>query len=400
MIGGQTYRLAYLVSHPIQYEVSLLRLLASHSEIDLTVFFSTTFSLGKFYEPGFGRKIEWDRPLLGGYTHIFLPPLEQGGRSPRWRPRAYKLWRCLSAGRFDALWLHGYALPINVAALAMAKCLGIRVLLRGESHLRSHPRSRAKVWIKDRIFPHLFRAVDGFLAIGTRNREYYLHYGVPERRIFSMPYAVDNSFFQQRSAEARPFRDSLRAELGLELGRPVILFASKFQRRKRARDLLEAYIHLSPDGVREPVPYLLFIGDGEERARLQARAGTLGWSSVKFLGFKNQPEMPRYYDLCDLFVLPSEHEPWGLVVNEVMNAGKAVILSDQVGAGRDLVEDDQNGFVVPVGDTGMLADRLRRLTGDAALARRMGDESLKRIAEWNFEADLRGLLQAVEIVVG
>jgi glycosyltransferase involved in cell wall biosynthesis len=121
---------------------------------------------------------------------------------------------------------------------------------------------------------------------------------------------------------------------------------------------------------------------------------------VKFLGFRNQTELPRFYDLADLFVLPSAREPWGLVVNEAMNAAKPVIVSDRVGAGPDLVRDGSNGFVVPVGEVGALTDRLRALTSDPGLCRAMGHESAKRIRNWDFQSDLEGLRAALDVVVG
>lgn len=397
--GRRPYRLAYLVSHPIQYQVPLLRSLAAQPEIELTVFYLSNLSVRGYKDPGFGVQLRWDVPLLDGYKHVFLPTIGGRDRFSFWRPLSYGLSRYLKAHDFDAFWVQGYAHHAYLRAVASAKRLGIKVLLRGESHLTSHPRSAAKIWLKDRVFPRLFSAIDGFLAIGTLNREYYLHYGVPKNRIFMMPYAVDNTFFQKKAEEARPYREALRAELGLQPGRPVILFASKFERRKRAGDLLEAYIRLSPDGVREPSPYLLFIGDGKERPRLEARVRQLGWSPVRFLGFKNQTELPRYYDLCDVFVLPSEYEPWGLVVNEVMNAGKPVILSDQVGCGPDLVQDRENGFIVPVGNAEVLADRLKVLCSSPELRGKMGEESRSRISRWSFTEDLQALSQALNTVV-
>jgi glycosyltransferase involved in cell wall biosynthesis len=262
----------------------------------------------------------------------------------------------------------------------------------------SETRSPVKRGLKKLLLPTLFRLIDGFLAIGTLNREYYVHYGVPHHKIFMMPYAVDNAFFQNRAREARMCREQLRAELGLEPGRPVILYASKLQRRKRPGDLLEAYVKLSPNGTMEPRPYLLFVGDGEERHRLEQRVRGLGWRSILFLGFKNQSELPRYYDLCDVFVLPSEREQWGLVVNEAMNAARPVVVSDQVGCAPDLVRDGLNGFVFPVGDVAALAERLRRLTEEPELARQMGEESLRIIEKWSFDADIAGLLEALDRV--
>src|SRR5208283_2452823 len=104
-----------------------------------------------------------------------------------------------------------------------------------------------------------------------------------------------------------------------------------------------------------------FAGDGEERTNLEHRARALKWDSIRFIGFRNQSELPALYDLSDVFVLPSEHEPWGLVINEVMNAGKPVVVSDRVGAGPDLVEDGVNGFVFPARDVAALANRLQRM---------------------------------------
>jgi glycosyltransferase involved in cell wall biosynthesis len=393
------YRLAYLVSHPIQYQAPLLRYIAAQPEIDLTVFFLSDFSVRGYRDIGFGVQVQWDIPLLEGYKYKFLPTLGSRDRLSFWQPFVYGLWRHLKTEKFDALWLHGYAHQAHLRAIAVAKNLGIKVLLRGESHLHSQSRSRVKHWMKEQLLYWFFTAIDGFLAIGTLNWEYYLRYGVPAERIFAMPYAVDNAFFQKQIEAGWSDRERLREELKLEHNRPVILFASKFQSRKRAFDLLEAYIKLSPDRVHEPKPYLLFVGDGEERARLEGRVRQLGWTSVKFLGFKNQTELPRYYDLCDIFVLPSEHEPWGLVVNEVMNAGKAVIISDHVGCGPDLVADGENGYVVPVGDVQRLAERLRQLTANPTLLRAMGQASRKRIAKWSFTQDWAGLLQALTCLV-
>lgn len=397
--GKRKYRLACLVSHPIQYQAPLFRYIAQQPEVDLTVFFLSDCSVRGYEDHGFGTQVKWDISLLEGYNHIFLPCIGRSDRLSFWRPFTYTLGRHLRTGLFDALWIHGYAHQVCLRALFLAKRLGIKVLLRGESNLISHRRSRLKLQFKRAVLPWFFKMVDGFLAIGSLNQTYYEHYGVPKAQIFWMPYAVDNDFFRKKADEARIRREELRRELRLKQDRPVILFASKFQRRKRPGDLLEAYIHLSPDKTQEPWPYLVYVGDGEERLALEARVRKLSWTSIRFLGFKNQSELPRYYDLSDAFVLPSEYEPWGLVVNEVMNAGKPVIVSDQVGCGPDLVKDGRNGFIFPVGDIKTLSYRLHQLTVNRELAKTMGQESLKRIATWSFGEDLAGLLHALKNVL-
>src|SRR5579862_3160936 len=273
-------------------------------------------------------------------------------------------------------------------------------MLRGESNLLSETDDALKLGVKRIAMPTLLKTIDGFLAIGGLNRDYYLHYGVEAGRIFPMPYAVDNEFFRTAAEHARPNRERLRAELGLKAGRTVILFASKMQPHKRAADLLEAYARLSPDGVVEPEAHLVFAGDGEERASLERRARELKWDSIRFIGFRNQSELPALYDLCDVFVLPSEHEPWGLVVNEAMNAGKPVVVSDRVGAGPDLVEDGVNGFVYSTRDSAALTDRLRRLVDSSEHRAAMGVRALEKVARFDFAADRDGLLAALDVILG
>ena len=155
--------------------------------------------------------------------------------------------------------------------------------------------------------------VDGVLPIGTLNGEYWRHYLGEDFPLFLMPYAVDNKYFQQRSLEAAPRRAELQAEFALDPSRPVILFASKLQNRKRACDLIDAYKRLSPAPGVEPHPYLVVVGDGEERATLERIAGETGFRSIRFCGFRNQSELPRFFDLATVFVLPSRHESPGLM---------------------------------------------------------------------------------------
>ncbi len=209
-----------------------------------------------------------------------------------------------------------------------------------------------------------------------------------------MPYAVDNGFFQTAVARAAPERAILRARLGLVPDRPVILFAAKLIERKRPLDLLEAYATVG----REPAaraPYLLFAGDGALKAQLEAGIARRGLTDARLLGFQSQAQLAALYDLADVLVLPSERESWGLVINEAMNAGCAIIANDRVGAAADLVRGGDNGFVYPCGDVAALAVSLRAVLRDPARAAAMGARSRALIGRWSFTEDLAGLRAAL-----
>jgi len=392
-------RLAYLVTHPIQYQAPLLRRIAAEPGIDLMVFFCSDFSLRSYLDPSFGKMIAWDVPLVDGYRHEILPALGRQDRLSFWRPFNYGLARRLSQGNFDVLWVHGYNRWFHWRAMAWAKIRGLKVLVRDEATRISAPRSYLKRIFKRWFFLVLSNLVDGFLAIGTLNAEYYRSYGIAAERIFLVPYAVDNSFFRDKAKAAGGKREHLRRQLGLEPGRPIILYASKLSEVKRGVDLLDAYSQMSPDQVQEPHPYLIFIGEGDQRKILEERARTMNWSSIKFLGFRNQTELPGYYDLCDVLVLPSAFEPWGLVINEVMNAGRAVVVSDQVGCGPDLVKSGENGYVFKAGGIAGLRGALHNVLDNREKCQVLGQKSLEIINKWGFEEDVAGLKQALAYVM-
>jgi len=401
---GKKLKLAYLVSHPIQYQAPLLRRIAQEPDIDLTVFFGSDYSVRGYKDEGFGVEVKWDVPLLEGYRHEFLPLLRDSQAASITTPLNYGIRSRLRGKdpgqRFDALWVHGYSTLNALHGLLAAKSLGIPVLMRAEPWLKDRPRSGVTLAAKKFYFSILRHLIAAALPIGKLNTQYWRTYLGEKFPLFLMPYAVDNAYFQQRSAAAASTRAQLQVELGLDPARPVILFASKLQTRKRCIDLLEAYAQLSPGNGQEPHPYLLIVGDGEERAALEMRARELGWDSIRFLGFRNQSELPRFFDLCSVFVLPSRYEPWGLIVNEVMNAARTVIVSDDVGSCPDLVEDGVTGFVFPAGNVSALADALRRVFATPQTASGMGRNAFQRVSNWGFEQDVQGLRQALAFTTG
>ncbi|RXH56007.1 glycosyltransferase family 4 protein [Granulicella sibirica] len=385
-------RLAYLVSHPIQYQAPLLRRIAQEPDIDLTVFFGSGFSVRNYQDEGFGVDIQWDIPLLEGYRYEFLPSIHDTGRPTVFSPLSYGLFTRLRRGNFDVLWVHGYATANALHGMIAARALGIPVLLRAESWLRDRTRSRWKLAAKRGFFALLRPFVSGVMPIGSLNDAYWSRYLGDEIPRIRMPYAVDNRFFQERSAAASLRRSDLQAELGLDPKRPVILFASKLQERKNCADLIAAYARLQ---ALAPLPYLVIVGDGEQRLTLEKQAQSTGSDSIRFCGFRNQSELPRFFDLASVFVLPSRHEPWGLIVNEVMNAGRAVVLSSDAGCQPDLVTDGVEGCVFPAGDVDALVNALLRVLAVPGAVARMGENARARIDKWSFEEDVLGLRKAI-----
>jgi glycosyltransferase involved in cell wall biosynthesis len=382
-------RIGFVSSHPVPYHVPTYRALAERDDVELEVLFMHDHGVGETFDAGFGRTVRFDVPLLEGYPHRFLrnispvPALTSAGMINPELPVA------VARGRYDAVVLHGYTLVSTLAALLAPRSRRTRVLLRGESTLL-HERSFLIRATKHVLLRALFTRVDHFLSIGTKSAEYFQAYGADPDRITPAPYTVDNAWFEERSAAARRDPAAVRRKLGLPTDRVLFLFCSKVVAHKRPLDVLSAFLR-----ARDAAPCgLVYVGEGEQLAEVRRQVDCAGaQDDVHFLGFRNQTELPEIYGACDVFVQASKREPWGMVVNEAMASGMAVVASDQVGSAYDLVGD--NGAMFRAGDVDGLAVLLRRWAGARNDVDRMKAASLRRIREWTARDSAEGVVRGV-----
>lgn len=393
---ARPFRLAVVNSHPIQYFAPLYAYLNQDPNLEVTALYCSNSSLRGEMDQGFGQSVTWDVDLLGGYRSVFLGK-DAARRTPAgfWSLVCPEVWAEIRRGRYDAVLLHGYGFAAYVLAFVAAKSCGIPVLLRSETHLGLR-RTSWKRRLRDAALSMAYRFVDGFLAIGTANRAYYRSLGVPDRKIFDVPYTVDNDRFIAAARLNDADRAAVRQKFGLPADRPVVLFASKLIPRKHPDDVVRALVRLRDEGV---AASLLFVGTGAMEAALRLLVVDYHLEGLVFFGgFVNQAELPRVFAASDVFVLPAESEPWGLIVNEVMCAGVPVIVAGEVGCVPDLVQDGRNGLLMQAGDVGSLTAALRRLLTNEAERRAMGREGLAMITQWSYERCRRGILAAAESV--
>ncbi len=389
------YRLAVLNSHPIQYFAPFYRRVSKEKNIDLTVFYCDEWGTTGSDDPEFGQTIAWDIPLLEGYKYKFLPNFNKNGgiHSGFWGLQNYSIINEIRHGQFDAILVHGYAYMTNLTAIITARLFGIPVFIRGDTQLSLKYNS---YWqrIRKLLIKQIFKLGSAFLAIGSKNQKYYEAFGIDPQKIFRVPFAVDNTFFSQRTDQLRGEAAELRKKLNINPGLPVVLFASKFIGRKRPLDMLKAF-HTNDLMAKAA---LVYVGSGPEETTLRSYVDQHGLQNIHFLGFQNQSQLPKYFALADVFVLPSENEPWGLVVNEAMCARLPVILAEEIGAAEDLLFHGENGFKYRAGDISALGNYLRYLIENPERRRQMGHRSYEIIQAWSFEDGIAGLQDALKSV--
>ena len=392
--GARPYRLAILVSHPVQYFAPLFRRLAQQPEIDLTVLYCSLYGAKTVKDPGFGMTITWDIPLLEGYRYKELKNYWRGQPKGFFSYISPGVITELRKGAYDAVIVFGWGDLTSWLAFAGASFTGVPWVLYGDSIILYED---GKGWLKQQVkrfvLGTLFKKTSAFLTMGKLNRLYYRRYGASPDKFFFMPYPVDNQFFHERAMPAKRRREELRAQHGIPSGAVLVLFVGKLVARKRPQDLLAALQILQPS---IPELAIAFAGEGELRASLEARIS--GLKNIYMLGFKNQTKLPEVYGMADILVLPSSEENWGLVLNEAMASGMPVIASDKTGAAADLVKSGENGFVYPCGKIAALAEAIRKLAADPDLRQRMGTRSHDIIQDFGYEKCLEGIVRAVKFI--
>ncbi len=278
--------------------------------------------------------------------------------------------------------------------------------------LWAHPRSPAHA-LSYLALRRLYRSADAIVTYGPHVSAYVEARGA--RNVHVAPQAVDNSFWSAPDispAQWPAFVDDdavagagagtgadARQMGGLEEAATKFLFVGRPAREKGVGVLTEAW---RTTGLLAPPAALVLVGVGFNPPWVPAggAAGSVTSAILQF-GPVSPIELRSLYAACDVLVVPSIatptfREPWGLVVNEAMNRGLAVIASDTVGAAAGgLVRDGRNGLVVPAGDSHALAAAIRRLAADPALRKRLGEAGAQDVRAYTYDAWARGFSSAL-----
>jgi glycosyltransferase involved in cell wall biosynthesis len=156
------------------------------------------------------------------------------------------------------------------------------------------------------------------------------------------------------------------------------LYCGQLIHRKGVDGLVRAFARVAAE---HPRAELRLAGDGPLRAELEASVPPALRPRVRFLGFRQPAELPGVFADADVFVLPSLHDGWGVVVNQAVGAGMPVVASEAVGAAHDLVRPGENGAIFPAGDEDALAEALRRFAADPESVGPAGARSRERAAD-------------------
>lgn len=186
--------------------------------------------------------------------------------------------------------------------------------------------------------------------------------------------------------------EDARSKTGLQEAAPVFGVFGRLSAEKGQLSAVEAFARAFPD---RPDAVLLVVGDGKDEQMLKNRASELAISDrVRFIGFTR--EIALLIAACDAVLVPSLKEGFGLTAVNAMAMGRSVIAS-RVGGLSEVVADGETGLLVEPGDIDSLADAMRTIAADLAMAYQLGRAGRARAVE-RFEIN-RQILQVAEVLI-
>lgn len=285
-------KLAIITSHPIQYYAPWFRDLAGATDFSIKVFYLWDFGVTEQVDVDFQQPIQWDIPLLTGYDYEFVPNVSSNPGTHHFRGlQNPTLLQRVSTYEPDAVLLLNYNYASLYHFLSRWDRRQAPLLFRGDSH-RLLPRTGVKEWARRKLISLIYRCFSAVLYVGKANYGYFRYHGVPPQQLFFAPHAVDNDRFFAQAKEATHQAIVWRQKLGIPKDHSVVLFAGKFEAKKRPLDLLQAFLQADL-----PQVSLLLVGAGSLESELRSQAA--GHPHIRFAPFQNQTLMPRTYTTAD-----------------------------------------------------------------------------------------------------
>jgi glycosyltransferase involved in cell wall biosynthesis len=282
--------------------------------------------------------------------------------------------------------------------LTFIYCLMSNIPFIYRSDENGHTRARSSIIAKLAsllIEQHIIKKSTAMMCPGVQSKEYYIKRGADPSKIFIVPYSTaDDHIFLEKSQRYKACKDVIKKDFCIKEDK-VILFIGQFVERKGIGYLIQAFNSL----IKESDHFaLVLVGDGPLKNNYEKYCKNENIDHVYFPGYINEDKKIKFYSISDVFVLPSQKDHWGLVVNEAMLCGLPIITTNAVGA-SEMVLPGRNGLLVNDSNSDELYESLLQILTDNNLSS-MGDCSRKFVTKnFNLMNRLQSSLDCVNFSI-
>lgn len=390
------------------YRSAFYRELSNLKDFSTKVLYLDDWGVDNSNDQTLNVNLSWDGPILKGFKHEFL-------KSKRFKARytgvdrvkaenipiigniifylrvfigviSFQFLVRLFKDKSDVFILEGYSSLSYLLAILVLKVRRKKVVLRGEPYLHGKKPFYIR-FIKSIYLRMIFPLFDMFCYGCAATKKFYCHYGTSERKCVFVPSSVDHEYFMSEMAKLKNNGNPLRKRIDKQ-NKMVFLAIGRFVKRKRWEDYLEALAGLDTDKI-----ITIFVGGGPTEAGLHELVEKHNIKNVYFEGFRNQSEISKYYDFADVFILPSDYDPTPKVLNEALEFGLPVLLSNTIGTADQLCVN--NGYIFEKGNIDDLREKLELIISDSNSLREFSANSLQLASEWSLKKGVNNIYSAL-----
>jgi len=382
------------ISHvPAYYQVPIFRGLADALGNRFLGLFASAGQSAGVFEPTWGQVIHHDTGLLEGYPNrvLGIDPAAMG--NPLTREQEQEIANIVDQFAPTAVFTNRLGGSFSDAVIAHAKRLGAKVVLRS-TPIDLGKRPWWKKIARRLHYRRLYRQVDAACAVGKIARAHFENAGIPPHRVIDANYCTDEWVLCPLVEQRQQLRDELRRRLDIPAEERLICYAGRFVPVKRIDMLVEAAAALQS----ESNVHWVIAGSGPLWDQYKAQVEQRGLKRVTMPGLLTRQEVARLYASSEVMALPSAYEPFGVVTQEAMMFGCAVVASDVVGSAHELIRDGVNGYMFPDGDTDAFVAGLKQSLDDLEQQRTTPAQIQDSVKHRTVANAIAGVTQALELV--
>lgn len=279
----------------------------------------------------------------------------------------------LKKKEYDIIVIGGYSTPTGMYAIQYLKNHKVNFILNCDGGIIKDDSK-----IKYKIKKHFISSATKWISSGNKASEYLEHYGAKKSDIYEYPFTSirEKDIIDRKLSTTE--KEKLKEELEIE-EKSIVLAVGQFVPRKGFDVLIKSSQYMQKEiGI-----YIIGGKTTEEYVNLKL---SLHAENIHFLDFKQKTEIEKYYKVADIFVLPTREDIWGLVINEAMGYGLPVITTNQCVAGLELIENEKNGYIVPVNNEKELAEKITKIMDNPSNTEKMAENNIRKIKKYTIEA--------------
>lgn len=351
-------KVLFLMNLPSPYRVDFFNELGRLC--DLTVLYER--------EDASNRDKQWRSNGERCYKEIFLQGIKVGEDCAL----CVSVRKYLKDKSYDIIVVGEYATPTGMITIQYLRSHKISYLLNSDGGIIQNDNK-----LKSAIKHYFIANANAYLSTGKKTDDYLMYYGADKNNIYRYPFTslkMEDILTAVTSQERKEF---IKQELHLP-EQKVILSVGQFIPRKGYDVLLKACEKIDPSvGV--------YIVGGDPLQEYIDMKEELHLDNIHFIPFMTKEKLKNYYKMADVFVLPTREDIWGLVINEAMAYGLPIITTQNCIAGVELVNENENGFLVPVNDEMAIAEKINTIINNDKLRKKMSVNNLEKIKRYTIE---------------